>query len=31
VRYDRSLEMALRAGVEQAGLKLPELASNGRM
>ncbi|NEI96436.1 tetratricopeptide repeat protein [Rhizobium ruizarguesonis] len=31
VRYDHSLEMALRTGVEQAGLKLPELASNGRM
>ena len=28
VRYDQSLEMALRAGVEQAGLKLPEVAGN---
>ncbi|MBY3568967.1 tetratricopeptide repeat protein [Rhizobium laguerreae] len=30
VRYDKTLELALRTGVEQAGLKLPELASNGR-
>jgi tetratricopeptide (TPR) repeat protein len=28
VRYDQSLEMALRTGVEQAGLKLPEVAAS---